>query len=102
MQRRSWRLITFSVLGAASVLIALTLMAAPRVRPLPKPPEHRGGGSGGGTSWQACPVPSCMAPCVYPAPPQVLCRDPDGSVAATTYFCCCCGSADGYSFQPLP
>ncbi len=49
-----------------------------------------------------CPTPPCMAPCVYGAPPEVLCQSADGSTAATTYFCCCCGGGGGSnSFKPL-
>ncbi len=49
-----------------------------------------------------CPTPACMAPCVFGAPPEVLCQSADGSVAETTYFCCCCGGGGGSnSFKPL-
>ena len=45
--------------------------------------------------FESCPTPACMAPCVFGAPPEVVCLGSDGSVSATTYFCCCCGGGGG-------
>ena len=50
--------------------------------------------------FQQCPMPPCMAPCVFGTPPEVECKTSDGVVSETTYFCCCCGSA-GNQFRSL-
>jgi len=80
------------LVGVVSVSAA-TLMA----RPVPGP---GGGGGPGAQGFTPCPWPPCMAPCVYPAPPQVLCKSPDGTVTRTTFACCCCGGSDNsYKFR---
>lgn len=92
------RLMMLLVLGIA-FLSGVMLYATPSddqaARPSMDDRTHRG------PRWQSCPQPSCMAPCVYPAEPEVLCRDVDGTVTETTYTCCCCGGSEGISFRPL-
>ncbi len=96
---------TFVRLGLILVVVGcgLTLVAdtnpqsdpslrpgAERIRPMPV------------ESFTPCPTPSCMAPCVIGAPPEVLCQSANGSTAETTYFCCCCGGGGGAnSYKPL-
>lgn len=48
-----------------------------------------------------CPVPSCLAPCFFPPPPQVLCKVGDQDPFVTSYTCCCCGSSQGVYYRPL-
>jgi hypothetical protein len=55
-----------------------------------------------GNKFTHCPWPrTCMAPCRFGAPPQVLCRYLNGEIKATTFACCCCGSGVN-SYAPLP
>jgi hypothetical protein len=63
----------------------------------PGPGPGSGGNAKGG--FQPCPVPACMAPCVFPPPPQVTCKS-GKSTFVTSFACCCCGGS-GNSFKPL-
>jgi hypothetical protein len=80
MSRRIYRIVLVASLVGVISMAGMTLLAKP--------------GKGG---FQACPYPPCMAPCVFGAEPNVLCKAPDGSVVRTTFACCCCGGGgEGY------
>jgi len=98
MLRRSMRVTLVVLAVAVASLATVTLFAVPadlqqqpaldvmQTRPAP---------------WLSCPVPSCAAPCVYPPPPQVLCKAPGGPAFVTSYACCCCRSSAGVKYRPL-
>jgi hypothetical protein len=74
---------------AVSVLL-VAAVAAGGMTLLAKPDNPRKGG------FKPCPFPPCMAPCTFPAPEEVACKMPDGTVEKTSYFCCCCGGGGNY------
>jgi hypothetical protein len=90
---------SIAMVGILVVLVGVVSVSAATLMTRPAP----GPGGGGGPDTQGfypCPWPPCMAPCVYPAPPEVLCKAPDGSVTRTTFACCCCGgSGNSYKFR---
>jgi hypothetical protein len=113
---------TRSLLPVAGAILALALLSAPPIAGAPaedrssdKPATTKTWAvfSGPGAlpvvvkvadahrKFTHCPWPrTCMAPCQFGAPPQVLCRFLNGQVRATTFACCCCGSGVN-SYAPL-
>jgi hypothetical protein len=102
MKRSVLRRVVFSLLVVA-VASSLALVAGTLKHWGPRPGEQSGKApGGGGSAFTPCPVPSCMAPCQFPAEPEVICRDDaSGVTSATTWACCCCGGGGENSFHPL-